>query len=74
MLYAPGEGPALDMVREHMVEIIMMHLVFECIFYGFLNKRINPKGAEPMGWDMWVHHIGSIAGAAYCKVVSNALY
>jgi hypothetical protein len=74
MLYVPGEGPALDMVREHIVEVIAVHMILECIFNGFLHKLINREGAKHMTWDMWVHHVGSIFGALFCKVVSTFIY
>jgi len=73
-LYVPGEGPALEMVREHIVEVIAVHMILECIFNGFLHKLINREGAKHMTWDMWVHHIGSIFGALFCKVVGPMLW
>jgi hypothetical protein len=58
-----------DLARESLLEQLLMHIVFECIFYGVVHKWISRKDAQPMGYDMWAHHIASAVAGIYCRVV-----
>eukprot|EP00238_Polyblepharides_amylifera_P004881 CAMPEP_0196592484 /NCGR_PEP_ID=MMETSP1081-20130531/72868_1 /TAXON_ID=36882 /ORGANISM="Pyramimonas amylifera, Strain CCMP720" /LENGTH=129 /DNA_ID=CAMNT_0041916199 /DNA_START=35 /DNA_END=421 /DNA_ORIENTATION=- len=63
-----GLEAGAEAVRGVLVEVVVVHLLLECVFNGWLHPWINPKGATPMTWDMWAHHMGSCFAGMYCKV------
>jgi hypothetical protein len=58
-----------DLARENLLEQLFLHIVLECVFYGFVHSLINRKCAQSMGRDMWAHHMASAVAGIYCRVV-----
>jgi len=58
-----------DLARESLLEQLFLHIVLECVFYGVVHALINRKCAQPMGRDMWAHHVASAVAGIYCRVV-----
>lgn len=57
--------PALTTVRPLLVELALMHIGLELLFYGFLIPLMDPSSPQQLGPAMCVHHVATIIGGLY---------